>query len=68
MKHWQGSVLDASKEAPTCPQFNSLVDGGFVHGQEDCLYLNVYVPQVIFKTFTTFINYLSNSLKFQFNY
>ncbi|XP_057380570.1 venom carboxylesterase-6-like [Daphnia carinata] len=45
-KDWQGSILDATREAPKCVQFNSIVQGGVVLGQEDCLYLNVYVPQL----------------------
>lgn len=49
-KDWQGTTLDASREAPKCIQFNSIVQDGLVLGQEDCLYLNVYVPQVNFFT------------------
>lgn len=45
-KDWQGTTLDASREGPKCIQFNSIVQDGLVLGQEDCLYLNVYVPQV----------------------
>lgn len=45
-KDWQGSILDASREGPKCVQFNSIVKDGLVLGQEDCLYLNVYVPHV----------------------
>lgn len=44
-KAWD-DVLDASREGPICTQFNSITGEGFVHGQEDCLYLNVYTPQV----------------------
>lgn len=49
-KDWQGTTLDASREGPKCIQFNSIVQDGLVLGQEDCLYLNVYVPQVNFFT------------------
>ncbi|XP_046639314.1 venom carboxylesterase-6-like isoform X1 [Daphnia pulicaria] len=44
-KSWD-EVLDASREGPICTQFNSIMADGFVHGQEDCLYLNVYTPQL----------------------
>ncbi|XP_046396391.1 juvenile hormone esterase-like [Ischnura elegans] len=40
---WNG-VLDATKDAPLCIQKNYLVAGYPVLGQEDCLYINVYVP------------------------
>jgi carboxylesterase type B len=44
-KPWD-EVLDASREGPICTQFNSIMADGFVHGQEDCLYLSVYTSQV----------------------
>ena len=40
-----GTLINGSKEAPTCLQYN-LFAPGFVFGQEDCLYLNIYTPQV----------------------
>ncbi|XP_071447523.1 juvenile hormone esterase-like [Hetaerina americana] len=40
---WEG-VLDATRDAPVCIQKNYLLAGYPVQGQEDCLYLNVYVP------------------------
>ncbi len=48
-KPWdEGTLLDASREGPMCTQYNSILGEGFVHGQEDCLYLNIYTPRVIF--------------------
>lgn len=45
VKHWQG-VLSAQKEPPMCTQFDPFTRSTVVEGQEDCLYLNVYAPQV----------------------
>jgi carboxylesterase type B len=41
---WTG-VLDATKEGPACFQ-NDLLSG-ITAGQEDCLVLNVYTPNVM---------------------
>lgn len=38
--------LDATKEGPYCIQKNYFFADPQVEGQEDCLYLNVYVPKV----------------------
>ena len=40
---WEG-VLDASREGPTCVQFNFLTKE--ITGTEDCLVLNVYTHSV----------------------
>lgn len=39
-------ILDATKEASMCTQNNHffLAFKNVIHGQEDCLYLNVYTP------------------------
>nr|CAD7459869.1 unnamed protein product [Timema tahoe] len=44
-ENWSG-VRDATKEAPICPQRNIYMGDKDVRGQEDCLYLNVYTPQL----------------------
>nr|CAD7607963.1 unnamed protein product [Timema genevievae] len=44
-ENWSG-VRDATKEAPICPQRNIYMGDKNVKGQEDCLYLNVYTPQL----------------------
>ncbi|XP_076048048.1 carboxylic ester hydrolase-like isoform X1 [Oratosquilla oratoria] len=43
---WDG-VLDATAGPPPCPQFFSIgnTSNGYIDGQEDCLYLNVYTPK-----------------------
>lgn len=45
---WDG-VLNATTEPPACMQKNlfSYKSCEVLFGQEDCLYLNVYTPQVI---------------------
>lgn len=45
-KPWN-SILDASQPHAACPQINLAFGGTEVYGDEDCLYLNVYTPQVI---------------------
>lgn len=44
---WEGQ-LDASKDAPVCPQQMPIFRdaGNQIFGQEDCLYLNVYTPKL----------------------
>jgi carboxylesterase type B len=42
---WTG-VRDASVEGPECYQLNYTVYGGDRSGDEDCLYLNVYMPEI----------------------
>jgi hypothetical protein len=42
---WDG-VLDATRTAPKCIQRNIFIFEEEVSGEEDCLYLNVYTPQV----------------------
>lgn len=41
---WTDDIFDASKVAQPCPQFDAVSKK--VVGSEDCLYLNVYTPQV----------------------
>lgn len=45
VKQWMG-VLLAHREPPKCTQFDPFSRSTVVEGQEDCLYLNVYAPQV----------------------
>lgn len=45
VKAWQG-VLLAQKEPPMCTQKDPFSRWTEVQGQEDCLYLNVYAPEV----------------------
>lgn len=45
VKKWPG-VLLAHHEPPKCTQFDPFSRSLEVEGQEDCLYLNVYAPQV----------------------
>ncbi|KAF2902653.1 hypothetical protein ILUMI_03538 [Ignelater luminosus] len=42
---WHG-VWDATKVAPICPQMGILFNDPTVKGDEDCLYINVYTPQL----------------------
>lgn len=44
LKQWDG-VLDASKVHGVCPQRNIYTRSEVIEGEEDCLYLNVYVPK-----------------------
>ncbi|XP_032784694.2 venom carboxylesterase-6 [Daphnia magna] len=43
-KPWTGTLLDATKEGPTCLQFDLVTK--VTAGQEDCLVLNVYTTNV----------------------
>lgn len=48
LKPWRGNLL-AQHEPPMCTQFDVVTkksEENLVEGQEDCLYLNVYAPQV----------------------
>lgn len=45
VKRWQGILL-AHKEPPMCTQRDPFTRSKIVEGQEDCLYLNVYTPEV----------------------
>lgn len=38
------AILNATADAPPCPQINP--SNQMVIGEENCLYLNVYTPQV----------------------
>lgn len=40
--------LETVKDAPWCTQRSPFERKYEVEGQEDCLYLNVYTPQVIY--------------------
>ncbi|KAF2883617.1 hypothetical protein ILUMI_22551 [Ignelater luminosus] len=46
---WKG-ILNASQPHPICPQMVDILGGvnGTPQGDEDCLYLNVYTPQLEF--------------------
>ena len=39
-RSWNGKVFDATREGPTCLQYDSVTH--VVKGTEDCLTLNVY--------------------------
>lgn len=43
--NWKG-VRDATKDSSICMQRNVYLRFNHVDGQEDCLYLNVYTPQI----------------------
>ncbi|XP_076286083.1 uncharacterized protein LOC143211880 [Lasioglossum baleicum] len=45
-------VFDATKERPTCPQFDKIFAIDTYMGDEDCLYLNVYTPLLDFNSTT----------------
>lgn len=45
VKPWQG-ILKAQTEPPACLQVDPFERSKMVEGQEDCLYLNVYTPEV----------------------
>ncbi|KAL5287117.1 CES2.2 family protein [Megaselia abdita] len=45
IKPW-GNVLNATEVKPDCLQMNALAPGSPIYGEEDCLYLNVYRPQI----------------------
>lgn len=48
VKPWRG-VLLAQQEPPMCTQGDPFARSREIRGQEDCLYLNVYTPEVIKK-------------------
>lgn len=41
---WDG-ILATQNEPPKCPQIDTFIGMGTFEGEEDCLYLNVYVPE-----------------------
>lgn len=43
---WFGFHEGFNKENVICPQFNTWNDKSMFIGEEDCLYMNVYVPMV----------------------
>lgn len=43
---WNGYYNGGFKENVVCPQFNTWNQDNMFIGQEDCLYMNVYVPMV----------------------
>ncbi|KAF5285157.1 hypothetical protein FQR65_LT13354 [Abscondita terminalis] len=45
LKAWDG-ILDATKSHSHCPQFDIFFRSEPVHGNEDCLFLNVYTPKI----------------------
>jgi hypothetical protein len=49
-KPWNGALY-AQKEPPMRTQRDPFTGTDKIEGQEDCLYLNVYAPQVIFPIF-----------------
>jgi carboxylesterase type B len=50
VKPWQG-ILMAQNEPPMCTQINPSSRSKTAEGQEDCLYVNVYAPEVYFYKF-----------------
>lgn len=58
-KPWGDDVLDATKEGPTCVQYDSLQYPPIIKGQEDCLALNIYTPSVsnTFKWCSSFLSW-----------
>ncbi|KAL3282172.1 hypothetical protein HHI36_005366 [Cryptolaemus montrouzieri] len=48
IKRWEG-ILDATKPPEACPQQNFFNPSEII-GEEDCLYLNVYTPQLPHET------------------
>merc|ERR1712004_799907 len=44
-KAWS-SELDATQDSPPCLQIDSLAGGNSIKGQEDCLYLNIFTPNM----------------------
>ncbi|KAF2901295.1 hypothetical protein ILUMI_04893, partial [Ignelater luminosus] len=48
---WEG-ILDATKDHPVCPQRNIYTRSEIIEGDENCLYLNVYTPQLSTKETT----------------
>ncbi|CAH0557020.1 unnamed protein product [Brassicogethes aeneus] len=45
LERWS-EILDAQQDAPHCIQKNYLFANPKIEGQEDCLYLNVFTPQI----------------------
>ena len=67
-KPWIGNVLDATKEGPSCLQYD-LLYGITLNGQEDCLVLNVYTHNVINERLITIIKQrLMNVILLNFYY
>ncbi|KAK4880603.1 hypothetical protein RN001_008749 [Aquatica leii] len=45
LKSWHG-ILDATKDHNSCPQDDVMFRMYGIHGNEDCLFLNVYTPKI----------------------
>ena len=60
-KHWKG-VRDAFAEGPSSVQCVALFEEKKIIGEEDCLYLNIYVPEQddlkMFQTYLIEISYV----------
>lgn len=46
---WNGTLI-TQYQRPKCPQIDTMVGSTVVEGDEDCLYVNVYVPEKIART------------------
>ena len=45
----QDGIYDVSQESNiTCPNYSAKEDNLAAKGQEDCLFLNIYVPKMVF--------------------
>lgn len=46
MKPWKPNILSAQTESNKCPQLTLYVDSPNLEGDENCLFLNVYAPEI----------------------
>lgn len=65
MKPWK-NVLRAHKDGPMCLQKNPYFREYEVHGEEDCLYLNVYAPEVVNKTVPVMVFFHGGGIFFHY--